>query len=81
MGEQQGQQREESSVGKSLLTKKKELLQLKTTASNLDEAIDALQACLRVLDVVHRVSDMIQSGKYWSALRVRFLISFFLETD
>ena len=57
-------------VGRSLVEKKKALLQTKKTASNLDEAIDNLQACLKVLDVVNRVGQMIQEEKYWSALRV-----------
>ncbi|THG93626.1 hypothetical protein EW026_g7662 [Hermanssonia centrifuga] len=56
-------------VGRGLVEKKKALLQSKKTAANLDEAIDTLQACLRVLDVVHRVGEMINEGKYWSALR------------
>ncbi|KAJ3554408.1 hypothetical protein NM688_g3127 [Phlebia brevispora] len=56
-------------VGRTLVEKKKALLQSKKTAANLDEAIDTLQACLRVLDVVHRVGEMIREGKYWSALR------------
>ncbi|KAL7282248.1 hypothetical protein ACG7TL_003717 [Trametes sanguinea] len=58
-----------SQVGKSLVEKKKALLQTKKTAANLDEAIDGLQACLRVLDVVNRVGEMVKEGKYWSALR------------
>ena len=57
----------------SLVEKKKALLQTKKTAANLDEAIDGLQACLRILDVVNRVGEMIKEGKYWSALRVRLL--------
>lgn len=60
-----------SQLGKGLVDKKRALLQTKKTASNLDEAIDTLQACLRVLDVVNRVGDMIKDGKYWGALRVR----------
>lgn len=56
-------------VGKGLVEKKRSLLQSKKTAANLDEAIDTLQACLRVLDVVNRVGEMIKEGKYWSALR------------
>lgn len=59
-----------TSVGRNLASKKKELLHNKKTAANLDEAIDALQSCLRVLDVVKRVGDMIKEGRYWSALRV-----------
>ncbi|KAI9001365.1 exocyst complex component sec15 subunit [Trametes punicea] len=58
-----------SQVGKSLVEKKRALLQTKKTAANLDEAIDGLQACLRVLDVVNRVGEMIKEGRYWSALR------------
>ncbi|KAI0787052.1 exocyst complex component sec15 subunit [Irpex lacteus] len=56
-------------VGRGLVEKKRALLQSKKTAANLDEAIDTLQSCLRVLDVVNRVGDMIKEGKYWSALR------------
>ena len=57
-------------LGGGLVEKKRALLLSKKTAANLDEAIDTLQACLRVLDVVDRVGDMIRQGKYWSALRV-----------
>ncbi len=39
-------------LGHGLVEKKRALLQSKKTAANLDEAIDTLQACLRVLDVV-----------------------------
>ncbi|KAK0468138.1 rsec15 [Desarmillaria tabescens] len=56
-------------LGRGLVEKKRALLQSKKTAANLDEAIDTLQACLRVLDVVHRVGEMVREGKYWSALR------------
>ncbi|KAF8914164.1 rsec15 [Gymnopilus junonius] len=56
-------------LGGSLVEKKRALLQSRKTAANLDEAIDTLQACLRVLDVVDRVGEMIKAGKYWSALR------------
>lgn len=60
-----------SQVGRGLVEKKRTLLQSKKTAANLDEAIDTLQASLRILDVVNRVGEMIEEGKYWSALRVR----------
>jgi len=60
-----------SQAGHGLVDKKRSLLQCKKTAANLDEAIDTLQACLRVLDVVHRVGEMVKERKYWSALRVR----------
>ncbi|KAJ7228462.1 rsec15 [Mycena pura] len=56
-------------LGRGLVEKKRGLLQSKKTATNLDEAIDTLQACLRVLDVVNRVGEMVREGKYWSALR------------
>jgi exocyst complex component 6 len=59
-----------SQLGKGLVEKKRNLLQTKKTAANLDEAIDTLQACLRVLDVVHKVGELVTQGKYWSALRV-----------
>src|SRR5882762_11495772 len=60
-----------SQIGRGLVEKKRALLQSKKTAANLDEAIDNLQACLRVLDVVDRVGEMVKEGKHWSALRVR----------
>ena len=59
-----------SQVGHGLVDKKRALLQGKKAAANLDEAIDTLQACLRVLDVVYRVGEMVKERKYWSALRV-----------
>jgi hypothetical protein len=58
-----------------VIDKKRGLLQTKKTTGHLDEAIDSLQACLRVLDVVDRVGDMIRDGKYWNALRVRFVLT------
>ncbi|KZS98038.1 exocyst complex component sec15 subunit [Sistotremastrum niveocremeum HHB9708] len=58
-----------SSVGNALASEKRALLRSKQTASNLDSAIDALQGCLKILDLVHRVEDMIKEQKYWSALR------------
>lgn len=68
-----------SQVGRGLAEKKRALLGSKKTAANLDEAIDNMQACLRVLDVVHRVGEMVTQGKYWSALRV--CVYTFLRTD
>ncbi|KAI0277345.1 exocyst complex component sec15 subunit [Russula aff. rugulosa BPL654] len=58
-----------SQIGHGLAEKKRALLQSKKTATNLDEAIDGLQASLRILDVVNRVGEMVKEGKYWSALR------------
>lgn len=37
----------------------------------MDDAIETLQTCLRLLDLVHRVGEMIREGRYWGALRVR----------
>ncbi|KIK29291.1 hypothetical protein PISMIDRAFT_27231 [Pisolithus microcarpus 441] len=56
-------------LGKGLVAKKRALLQSKKTAGNLDEAVDTLQACLKLLDVVDRIGDMIREGRFWSALR------------
>lgn len=50
---------------------KRALLEQKKVARNMDDAIEALQTCLRLLDLVHRVGEMIREGKYWGALRVR----------
>ncbi|KAI0306856.1 exocyst complex component sec15 subunit [Multifurca ochricompacta] len=58
-----------SQIGRGLAEKKRALLQSKKTATNLDEAIDSLQASLRILDGVDRVGEMVNEGKYWSALR------------
>jgi exocyst complex component 6 len=69
-------------TGRGVVEKKRALLQSKRTAGNLDSAIDTLQACLRLLDVVARVGAMIQEGKYWSALRVcRFYIPHITDAD
>lgn len=64
-----------SNVGQGLAAKKAALLKSKRTAANLDEAIDVLQSCLKVLDLVHRVGELVKEGKYWSALRVSSNVS------
>ncbi|KAL7412016.1 putative exocyst complex subunit Sec15 [Mrakia frigida] len=56
-------------VGRALMEKKKSLLKHRRVAENLDSAIETLQSCLRVLDLVNRVGEMIREGKYWGALR------------
>lgn len=61
-------------VGRGLVEKKKALLQLKKTATNLDEAIDNLHACFKVLDVVNRIGEIIKQEMYWSVLRVSLCI-------
>lgn len=57
-------------AGKALAEKKKGLLKAKKAAMNLDEAIETLQACLRLLDLIDRIGQLIKQGKYYSALRV-----------
>lgn len=37
---------------------------------NIDEAIDTLQACLRVLDMASKVGGLLENDKFYSALRV-----------
>jgi hypothetical protein len=49
---------------------KRALLKQRKMAQNIDEAIETLQICLRVLDLVNRVREMIVEGKYFAALRV-----------
>jgi hypothetical protein len=49
---------------------KRALLHQRKIARNMDDAIETLQTCLRVLDLVSRVGDMIRDEKYWGALRV-----------
>jgi len=52
---------------------KRALLEQKKVAKSMDDAIETLQTCLRLLDLVHRVGEMIREGKYWGALRVGLL--------
>lgn len=59
-----------SQAGRALAEKKKGLLKAKKAAMNLDESIETLQACLRLLDLVNRIGELIKQGKYYSALRV-----------
>ena len=39
-------------------------------AQNVDDAIETLQLCLRVLDMASRVDGLIESRRYYAALRV-----------
>ncbi|KAN0062930.1 Rab GTPase-binding exocyst subunit S15 [Thecaphora frezii] len=55
--------------GQSLGNKKKQLLETRRVGQNVDEAIETIQACLRVLDMAYRIDSLIQSKKYYSALR------------
>ncbi|GAA5858297.1 hypothetical protein JCM8547_004638 [Rhodosporidiobolus lusitaniae] len=55
--------------GGGVAEKKKALLDSRRVGQNIDEAIDTLQACLRVLDVSSKVASLITNAKYYSALR------------
>lgn len=55
--------------GGGVAEKKKALLDARLVGQNIDEAIDTLQACLRVLDMDSKVTGLIENGKYFSALR------------
>ncbi|GAA6010192.1 hypothetical protein JCM10207_005660 [Rhodosporidiobolus poonsookiae] len=55
--------------GGGVADKKKALLDARRVGQNIDEAIDTLQACLRVLDVASKVQNLITNAKYYSALR------------
>lgn len=61
-----------SGIGRDVVDKKRSLLRLKQTATNLDEALDSLQSLLLVLDIIDRVGQLLKEEKFWSALRVRF---------
>ncbi|WVN88298.1 uncharacterized protein L203_103503 [Cryptococcus depauperatus CBS 7841] len=66
IGELDGQM---GDVGRALGEKKRALLEQKKVARNIDDAIETLQTCLRLLDLVHRIGEMVREGKYWGALR------------
>ncbi|KAM0750440.1 exocyst complex subunit Sec15-like protein [Meredithblackwellia eburnea MCA 4105] len=55
--------------GSTVADRKKALLDARRVGQNIDEAIDTLQACLRVLDMASRVTGLIEGGKFFSALR------------
>jgi len=57
------------SKGGQLAAKKRILLDNKRVSSNIDETIDTLTACLRVLDLYLKVETLIKEQKYYSALR------------
>lgn len=52
-----------------LLIQKKALFDAKRVGQNVDETIDTLQSCLRVLDLMSKIHEQIASAKYYSALR------------
>ncbi|PWN42536.1 exocyst complex subunit Sec15-like protein [Ceraceosorus guamensis] len=55
--------------GESLSAKKKSLRETRQVGANLDEAIETLQLCLRVLDMTSRVEGLIENRRYYAALR------------
>ncbi|GAA5828105.1 hypothetical protein JCM5353_005220 [Sporobolomyces roseus] len=55
--------------GGKVADKKKALLEARRVGQNIDEAIDTLQACLRVLDLSSKIQRLIEDEKFFSALR------------
>lgn len=55
--------------GKKLAHRKKDLYETRRVASNVDDALDNLQQCLKVLKLSNRVTNQIETKKYYSALR------------
>ncbi|GAA5957372.1 hypothetical protein JCM21900_006878 [Sporobolomyces salmonicolor] len=55
--------------GGGVAEKKKALLDARRVGQNIDETIDTLQACLRVLDLSSKIQSLIENEKYFSALR------------
>ncbi|SYW85213.1 related to secretory pathway protein (exocyst complex protein Sec15) [Ustilago bromivora] len=55
--------------GSSLGNKKKQLLETQRTGANVEEAIEAMRGCLRVLDLAGRVEGLIGEKKFFAALR------------
>ncbi|WFD29125.1 Rab GTPase-binding exocyst subunit S15 [Malassezia sp. CBS 17886] len=57
------------SSGQALIAKKKDLIEKQRVGQNMDEAMDALQECIQVLEMSALVDELIAQGKYYSALR------------
>ncbi|KAK4046374.1 Rab GTPase-binding exocyst subunit S15 [Microbotryomycetes sp. JL201] len=55
--------------GAAVMVKKKGLLDARRVGQNIDDAIDTLQTCLRVLDAANNIASLADSGKYFAALR------------
>ncbi|GAA6064789.1 hypothetical protein JCM10212_004960 [Sporobolomyces blumeae] len=55
--------------GAGVADKKKALLDARRVGQNIDEAIDTLQTCLRVLDLSSKIQRLIEDEKFFSALR------------
>ncbi|KAI9012696.1 exocyst complex subunit Sec15-like-domain-containing protein [Phycomyces nitens] len=57
------------SRGKLLTEKKKELIEAKRVQQNVDNAIEALQTSLVVLELANKVNQQLDDKKYYSALK------------
>lgn len=57
------------SKGGELAAKKKILLDTRRVGQNIEEAIDTLQASLRVLDLSAKISNLLADKRYYSALK------------
>ena len=55
---------------KLLCVQKRDLLENRKIGQNIDDSIDVLQACLRVLDVSAKIAALIKQKKYYPALRL-----------
>ncbi|KAI8459040.1 exocyst complex subunit Sec15-like-domain-containing protein [Phakopsora pachyrhizi] len=57
------------SNGSSLADSKVDLLEAKKVALNIDDTLETIQACLRVLSLSRKVKDQISNQRFYSALR------------
>lgn len=55
--------------GQMLIEKRKRFLEAKTTRQNVDNAIEAVTACLQVLDVTNKVYELIRERRRFAALK------------
>lgn len=55
--------------GKNLIEKRKRLLEAKTIRTNVDNAIEAVTACLQVLDITNKVYELIRDRRRFAALK------------
>lgn len=55
--------------GKGLIEKRKRLLEAKTVRTNVDSAIEAVTACLQVLDITNKVYELIRDRRRFAALK------------
>lgn len=60
-------------VGRALLEKKRRAMEECAVRERVDEGVEALRGAMELLEGVQRVGGLIESGKSWSALRVRSL--------